>query len=182
MNHIAIILNEHIDILHTSATTQLTTLSISCFIGRFMPETNMPQMQISSCTDMRHLYPSYELSEINNVTRHTGIHTCNFTTRICSQQICLQQCTHMSHCTATVVYIHIQHHCTYHSKKTFLSHATAIYVPATKMPLKCHIYATCMKYSMCIMGGYANTYATQEFLGINHVTWSTVHRWHVQMT
>ena len=35
---------------------------------------------------------------------------------------------------------------------TFIYHAIAIYVPATNMTTKCHIYVTCAGYLICING------------------------------
>ena len=61
------------------------------------------------------------------------------------------------HCISTVVDILTQNYCTYQSKKqkytTLIYYAITIYVSATNMPQKCHIYAICANYSMCINVG-----------------------------
>ena len=53
----------------------------------------------------------------------------------------------MSHCTSNITYMSIPHYCTYISNKTsnhnFIYPAISIYVPASNMPLKCHMYANC---------------------------------------
>ena len=56
------------------------------------------------------------------------------------------------HCTSAVVYIQppITLYITKKKQKyNFYCRATAIYVPATNMPLKGHIHDTCPNYSVC---------------------------------
>ena len=43
-------------------------------------------------------------------------------------------------------------------------HATALYVPATNMPLKCHIYTTCLNYLTCIYEGSMPKYIAHMML------------------
>ena len=50
------------------------------------------------------IYTSYELTAINNVTIHSGIHTF-ILLAYASEQIHLPHCICMSHHTATVIYI-----------------------------------------------------------------------------
>ena len=67
---------------------------------------------------------------------------------------------------------HTAHICTgYISQKeetaTFIYHVIATYVPATNVPLKCHIHTICVNYSTCIRwGNDANVYATYELSGL----------------
>ena len=57
-----------------------------------------------------------------------------------SEQICMPYCTNKSHCTSSLT-------------ASSISHTTANYVPATNIPLKCHIYDIYSNYMMWIIGG-----------------------------
>ena len=80
-----------------------------------MPK-NMPQIPITSHTDIRQLCPyiymyiyiyiyiKYELTAVNNETRSTGILRF-ILLEYAPEQICLPYCTYIFHCIATVVYM-----------------------------------------------------------------------------
>ena len=100
-----------------------------------------------------YIYISYELTAINNVTNSTGMHTL---LAYAPEQMCLQHCTYISHCTLTLVYLQTPHYCKYHEKSLkpaiFIYHTNTKYVPATIMPLKCYKHASSPKYLTCIYG------------------------------
>ena len=65
---------------------------------------------------------------------------------------------YMSHCTSTMVYIVNQHYCTYLLKTMSCIFHLPCYChicASTNMSLKCHIYAACPNYSVCIKGEFA---------------------------
>ena len=113
------------------------------------PICNICQSSVQMWDNYTHIYTSYKLIVINNVTRNLGIHVCHITV-ICSwtnkpatlHTMFLVWSTYRSHITT---YFH-QNQWT----ATSIYHTTAKYVPSTYMHLKCHIYAICPYYLMCI--------------------------------
>ena len=63
-----------------------------------------------------------------------------------------------------------QYNALHHLLKISFYHAIAIYMPATNMPLKCHIYAKCF---MCTYHTTVSVYTSYDLNELNNVTRST---------
>ena len=138
--------------------------------------TSIPHMPITRCAEWdncAHIYTSYKLTAINNVTKSIHTHALKIT-RICLEQICLPYYTYMSHCTSTVIYILILHYCTFSSKINNCNNYLPYYCKicarhkyAPEMPTICHMPKLPIIFTW---GKYSNIYAIYELTGINHVT------------
>ena len=103
------------------------------------------------------MYP-YELTEINNVTRNTGVYTLH-TVDIYTVHISLTALLQLSTYSPTFLHISLEKQQTV----AFISHPNAIYILVTDMPIKCHIYAINANQLTCIYrGNTLNMYTTYE--------------------
>ena len=101
---------------------------------------------------------SYEITTINNVTMSTSIH-------IIAIWFLNKYDYHIAHvCPIAFLLYSIYrpkispHICKINKNATLIYHIIAVYVPAPKMPLKSHIYATCPNYLLYINEGSRLTY------------------------
>ena len=156
MSHTTIMLNSHIDPTYLPMSTKIqpTTAATSYINAKYVPEANMPlkchicqllhEQILNNCVSIS---TSYVFTSINCYTHiwhywHITLnkYTCH-TTHLCP--------------TALILYSRSRPHITAHTSQnkqetaTFINHAIIIYVPTTKMPLKCHINARCATYFMC---------------------------------
>ena len=104
---------------------------------------------------------AYELTGINNVNG-SSVHRWQCRTMM-PQPDYIYWVSHMANLVKT------------QQNDTLIYHATAIYVPATNMHIKCHKYATCPNYSTCIYGGSTpmpRDYDTGDYNILAITTWN----------
>ena len=99
------------------------------------------------------------------VTTSTGIHKIQIFA-YASEHICLPHHICRSHCTNNIVYMETPKNCTFKSHK-IMNCNFIIYVPATNMPLKCHIWQQpiCLPHCTCVpLNYYCSLHTDLTFL------------------
>ena len=116
-----------------------------------------------------YIHTSYELTAVNNVTWNTGIHAFHIT---CICHLSKYACHIIHICPTAPLYTTYRPPFTAHFNHKSIN--CNIYFPC--YPKICTSKATYIPYFQINGGKYANTYATYEVTGINHVTRSAVNR------